>query len=72
MKVACKLVRNGNSTQVCIPRRVLAALRWNAGDQVILEMTDIDSITVRPPRIADLRVAGVIGVIEGSLPVAAK
>jgi antitoxin component of MazEF toxin-antitoxin module len=72
MKVACKLTRNGNSTTVTIPRRVLAQLRWLTGDQVILEVTDVDTITVHPPRVADLRVAGVIGVIAPRVPELAK
>jgi antitoxin component of MazEF toxin-antitoxin module len=72
MKAGMKLTRNGNSTTVCVPRRVLAALRWKAGDYVILEMIDTDTISVHPPRIADLRTAGVSGIIDGSLPAAAK
>lgn len=68
MKVAVKITRNGNAAYVCIPRRVLDALRWRAGDPVILEMTDSDSIAVHPPRIADLRVAGVLGVLDPTMP----
>lgn len=68
MKVACKLTRNGNATTVCIPRRMLAQLRWLAGDQVIVEVTDIDTIAVHPPRVADLRIAGVVGAIEPRTP----
>jgi antitoxin component of MazEF toxin-antitoxin module len=72
MKLACKLVRNGNSTQITIPRRVLNLLRWSAGDEVILEMTDIDTIAVHPRRVSDLRVSGVIGLIDGSIPGAGR
>ena len=67
-----KVTRNGNAAYVCIPRRVLDALRWRAGDAVILEMTDSDTIAVHPPRAADLRVAGVLGVLDASLPEGAR
>lgn len=72
MKVALKLVRNGNATQVTIPRRVLDFMRWRAGDAMILEITGPTTITVHPPGPTDYRTAGNIGVIDNTLPEAAK
>ena len=72
MKVFCKLTRNGNATTICIPRRVLAATRWRAGDPMIVELASLDAVTIRPPRIEDLRTAGVVGVLDSSVPEAVK
>ena len=42
-----QLVRNGNSTQVTVPRRMLDALRWQTGDPVLVELTERGTIEVR-------------------------
>lgn len=67
-----KLTRNGNATTVCIPVKYLEFLRWRAGDQIIIEITDSDRLVVRRPRAADLNVSGSIGVIDGRFPEAAR
>jgi len=72
MKAALKLTRNGNATTICIPRAVLRHMRWKAGDAMILEVTDSDTVSVRPPRVADLRTPGHLRMLESSLPEAAK
>jgi len=72
MKISIKLTRNGNATYAVIPRRVLDFMRWRAGDPMILEVTAGNAVTVRPPTVMDLRTAGTIGVIDGSLPEAGK
>jgi antitoxin component of MazEF toxin-antitoxin module len=41
-----QLVRNGNSSQVCIPRRMLDALRWQAGDPVLVALTERGTIEI--------------------------
>jgi len=48
-----KLVRNGNSTQITIPRTVLYHLGWLPGQAVILEVLEDKSILIRPPRETD-------------------
>ena len=68
MKIACKLTRNGNATTICIPRRMLHATRWRAGDPMIVELTTLNSVTIRPPQIEDLRTSGVLGVLDNTLP----
>lgn len=72
MKQFCKLTRNGNATTVCIPRRLLDHLRWRAGDSMIVELTDTDVVTVRPPRAIDFRTPGVLRVLDHTLPEASK
>lgn len=49
MRALQKLVRNGNSTQVTIPRTVLHFLGWLPGEAVILELTDQHTLVVRRP-----------------------
>lgn len=48
-----KLVRNGNSTQVTIPRALLNYLQWLPGQLVTLEVRDDRSFVVRLPRQSD-------------------
>jgi antitoxin component of MazEF toxin-antitoxin module len=55
VKVLRQLVRNGNSTQVSIPQRMLDVLRWRKGDGMILELTERNTVEVRPATAADLR-----------------
>lgn len=42
-----KLVRNGTSTAVTIPRRFLHALNWLSGDDVFLEVTEDRAVVIR-------------------------
>lgn len=49
-----KLVRNGNSTQVTIPRNVLTALGWLPGDHVILGITEDKRLLARRLSLTEL------------------
>jgi antitoxin component of MazEF toxin-antitoxin module len=42
-----QLVKNGNSTQCTIPRRMLDALRWRTGDPVLVELTERGTIEIQ-------------------------
>lgn len=55
MRLLLKLVRNGNSTQVTVPKAMLEALGWNPGQRVTAELTEAHSIELRQPTISDLR-----------------
>jgi antitoxin component of MazEF toxin-antitoxin module len=56
MKYHNKLVRNGNGTQVAIPKKLLDWLQWNSGQTVIVEANLDRTVTVRRPRADDLDV----------------
>jgi antitoxin component of MazEF toxin-antitoxin module len=43
-----KLVRNGNSTQVTLPRIMLIPLGWLPGMEVVLELLEDNTIRIRP------------------------
>lgn len=47
VKFIRQLVRNGNSTQVTMPRDLLLFLRWQTGDGVVVELTERGSIEIR-------------------------
>lgn len=49
MRALQKLVRNGNSTQVTIPRPALFWLGWLPGEAVILEVLENKSLLIRRP-----------------------
>jgi antitoxin component of MazEF toxin-antitoxin module len=53
MRALQKLVRNGSSTQVTMPRPLLIHLGWLPGEAVIIELLEDDSIRIRRPREAD-------------------
>lgn len=54
MRALQRLVRNGNSTQVTIPKQLLVHLGWLPGGNVIAELAvDNESITLRAPRPED-------------------
>jgi len=55
MKELRRIVRNGNSTQVSIPRRMLEYLGWRPGEPIVIELTECGSIEIRRPVISDLR-----------------
>lgn len=55
MKELRRIVRNGNSTQVSIPRRMLEYLGWRAGEPIVIELTECQTIEIRRPVISDLR-----------------
>jgi antitoxin component of MazEF toxin-antitoxin module len=55
MKFLRRIVRNGNSSQVSIPRNLMDYLRWREGDPIIVELTEDMAILVRTPNVTDLR-----------------
>lgn len=69
MRALQKLVRNGNSTQVTIPRAVLVYLGWLPGEEIILELTDAKHVVIRrptPDEFAPKRAVSV--VLDASMP----
>jgi antitoxin component of MazEF toxin-antitoxin module len=56
MKYQNKLVRNGNATQVALPKKLLDWLQWNCGQSVIVQANLDRTVTVRRPRPDDLDV----------------
>lgn len=49
MRALQKLVQNGNSTQVTIPRTALLWLGWLPGESVIFEVTEQKTVVIRRP-----------------------
>lgn len=49
MRALQKLVRNGNSTGVMIPRPILIYLGWLPGEQIVIEVLEDKSLHVRRP-----------------------
>lgn len=68
MKYQNKLVRNGNSTGVSIPRRMLEWLQWTPGQPIIVEANMDKTVTIRLPRIEDLATPAARGASVGLLP----
>lgn len=58
MKAYQKLVHNGNATSVSIPRVMLVQLGWLAGQRMIVEMLEDQSVRVRRPVAEDFGLAG--------------
>ena len=58
MRALQKLVRNGNATQVTIPRPILIALGWLPGQNVILELLEDNSLRLRAPVTEDFAPLG--------------
>lgn len=67
-----KLVKNGNSTSVTIPRSFLHQLGWLTGRKVVIELNDDSTeLLIRLPRQSDYGVVGppsIHRVIEGAKP----
>jgi antitoxin component of MazEF toxin-antitoxin module len=57
MKILQRLVKNGNSTQVTMPAKMLEQLQWRAGTAIIVELTACGSIEIRKPTMVDLHSA---------------
>lgn len=55
MFVIQKLIRNGHSTQVSIPRPMLDALGWVPGQHIAVELRRDESILLRRPTGHDFR-----------------
>jgi antitoxin component of MazEF toxin-antitoxin module len=54
-----KLVKNGNSVAISIPRPFLHQLGWLCGRHVVLELTEnCDALVIRLPRASDFGVPG--------------
>lgn len=69
MRALQKLVRNGNSTQVTIPRTVLIWLGWLPGEEIILEALEDKSIHIRRPGRDEFAVKRAKSVVlESELP----
>lgn len=49
MRALQKLVANGSSTQVTIPRPALFYLGWLPGEPIILEVTEDKKVVIRRP-----------------------
>lgn len=59
MRAVQKLVRNGNSTAVAIPRSFLHQLNWLPGRSVVVELTEnLDAVVVRLPTERDFGLVG--------------
>jgi len=43
-----KLVRNGNATQITIPRPMLVTLGWLPGMEVVMELLEDNTLRIRP------------------------
>ncbi len=53
MKFLRRLCRNGNSLTVTIPPQVIDRMRLRGRDPLILEMLDLDTLTIRRPKSLD-------------------
>ena len=49
MRAIQKIIRNGNSAMVTIPRPLLIHLEWLPGETLILELLEDKSIRIRRP-----------------------
>lgn len=69
MRALQKLVKNGNSTQVTIPRTLLHYLGWLAGEQVIVECTEAKHLVIRRPASDEFAPKRVVSVVlDRTLP----
>lgn len=69
MRALQKLIRNGSSTVVTIPRSILIALGWLPGQPIIVEVLEDRSLRIRLPTEADVapKAAPRI-VLDGQMP----
>lgn len=58
MRALQRLVRNGNSTTITIPRVMLVSIGWLPGEYVVLELLDDHSVRVRRPEERDIAPLG--------------
>lgn len=42
-----KIIKNGTSLAVVVPKNILTALRWERGDQIAFGVLDTNSIVIR-------------------------
>ena len=55
MRFTRRLTRNGHSITIGIPTQFLNHLRWMGGDSLIVELTERNTLELRPVTVADLR-----------------
>jgi len=72
MRALQKLVRNGNATQITIPRQMLIALGWLPGDAVIVELLEDNTLRARPPVERDVAPVRKPRLIYDDAPAGAK
>lgn len=63
MRALQRLVRNGNSTQVTIPRAILMHLGWLPSEEVIVTVLEDKSLHIRRPTTDDFLVRTSVGVL---------
>lgn len=71
MRALQKLVSNGSSTQVTIPRAALFYLGWLPGEPVILELTETKHVVIRKPAPDEFLPKRAVSILlDGTPPVA--
>jgi antitoxin component of MazEF toxin-antitoxin module len=55
MRFSRRLSRNGHSTTISLPAPLLKFLRWQSGDSLVLELTEHNTVELRPFTPADAR-----------------
>ena len=72
MRALQKLVRNGNSTSLTIPKVVLIHLGWLPGEQMIIELLEDQSLRIRRPCDRDFAPLGVPRVLPDPAPAVSR
>lgn len=72
MKELRRLCKNGNALSICISRRLLEHLRWRGGDGIVVELTERNTLELRPPTPADMRASITTMVLPDVDPVASR
>ena len=72
MRALQKLVANGNSTQVTIPRVALFWLGWLPGEAIILEVTENKHVIIRKPAADEFLPKRAVSVLLDARPPAAE
>jgi antitoxin component of MazEF toxin-antitoxin module len=70
MRYIRQLVRNGNSTQLTMPKDLLLFLRWYCGDAMAVELTARGTVEIRRATAADLVNTKMAPMTVDSSPVA--
>lgn len=53
MRALQRLVRNGNSNQVAIAKKIFDHLGWKPGEFVVVELLESGELRVRRPQVSD-------------------
>lgn len=72
MRAFQKLVKNGNSTAVSIPRTLLVHLGWLPGESVIIELLEDNTLRLRRPTERDFAPQGAPRLIYDTIVQAPK